>query len=96
MQVTMELTAYTATESSQPSHKNLEKVTRNLTYWSIVKCHKISIIFKADCQSVLRRKGNRMSRIPHFLDNWLTDAAEVSLTCQSPFTPRQIPGTHFC
>jgi hypothetical protein len=26
MQVTMELTAYTATESSQPSHQKLEKV----------------------------------------------------------------------
>jgi hypothetical protein len=31
------------------------------------------------------------------LDNRLTDVAEVaSLTRRSPFTPRKIPGTHFC
>jgi hypothetical protein len=38
-----------------------------------------------------------MSRLPHFLDNQLiTDGCEVSLTCQLPFTPRNIPGTHLC
>jgi hypothetical protein len=38
-----------------------------------------------------------MSRLPHFLDNRLTDGGEaVSLTHLSPFTPRKIPGTHFC
>jgi hypothetical protein len=37
-----------------------------------------------------------MSRLPHFLDNWLTDGGEVvRLTHQPPFTPRKIPGTHF-
>jgi hypothetical protein len=35
-----------------------------------------------------------MSRLPHFLDNGLTDGGEVvSLTCWPPFTPRKIPGT---
>jgi hypothetical protein len=38
-----------------------------------------------------------MSRLPHFLGSQLTDGSEVvSLTCQPPFTPRKIPGTHFC
>jgi hypothetical protein len=37
------------------------------------------------------------SRLSHFLDNQLTDGGEVvSLTCRPPFTPRKIPGTHFC
>jgi hypothetical protein len=40
---------------------------------------------------------NRPSRLPHFLDNRLTDVGEVvSLTPRPPFTPRKIPGTHFC
>jgi hypothetical protein len=38
-----------------------------------------------------------MTRIPHFLRNRLTDAGKVvSLMPQMPFTPRNIPGTHFC
>jgi hypothetical protein len=42
-------------------------------------------------------KGCETSRLPHFLDNRLTDGAEVvSLTRRPPFTPRNIPGTHFC
>jgi hypothetical protein len=28
--------------------------------------------------------------------NRLTDGGEVSLTRRPPFTPRKIPGTHFC
>jgi hypothetical protein len=41
--------------------------------------------------------GCEMSRLPHFLDNRLTDGGEVvSLTRQLPFTPRKIPGTHLC
>jgi hypothetical protein len=37
------------------------------------------------------------SGFPHFLDSWPTDGGEViSLTCQPPFTPRKIPGAHFC
>jgi hypothetical protein len=35
--------------------------------------------------------GREMSRLPHFLDNWLTDGSEVaSLACQPHFTPRKI------
>jgi hypothetical protein len=38
-----------------------------------------------------------MSRPPHFLDNQRTDGGEVvSPTRRPPFTPRNIPGTHFC
>jgi hypothetical protein len=33
-------------------------------------------------------RGCEMSRLPHFLDNRLTDGSEdVSLTCRPPFTP---------
>jgi hypothetical protein len=36
-----------------------------------------------------------MLRLPHFLDNRLTDGGEVvRLTRRPPFTPRNIPGTH--
>jgi hypothetical protein len=40
--------------------------------------------------------GCEMSRLPHFLDNRLTDGEVVSLMHWPPFTPRKIPGTHFC
>jgi hypothetical protein len=41
--------------------------------------------------------GCETSRLPHFLDNRLTDGDKVvSLTRRPPFTPRKIPGTHFC
>jgi hypothetical protein len=37
------------------------------------------------------------SRLPHFLDNRLTDDGEVGcLTRRPPFTPRNIRGAHFC
>jgi hypothetical protein len=43
------------------------------------------------------RYGCETSRLPHFLDNWLTDGGEVvSLMRRSPFTPRNIPDTYFC
>jgi hypothetical protein len=38
-----------------------------------------------------------MSKLPHFLDSWLTDGSEVvSLIHRQHFTPRKIPGTHYC
>jgi hypothetical protein len=37
------------------------------------------------------------SRLPHFLENRLTDGGVVvSLMRRTHFTPRKIPGTHFC
>jgi hypothetical protein len=44
-----------------------------------------------------RLQGCETSRFPHFLDNRLTNGGKtVSLTRRQPFTPRNIPGTHFC
>jgi hypothetical protein len=42
-------------------------------------------------------QGCETSRLPHFLDNRLTDGSEViSLTRGPHFTPQNIPDTHFC
>jgi hypothetical protein len=42
-------------------------------------------------------EGCETSRLPHFIDNRLTDGDEVvSPKRRPPFTPRKIPGTHFC
>jgi hypothetical protein len=42
-------------------------------------------------------EGCETSRLPHFLDNRLTDGGEaVSLTRRPPVTSRKISGTHFC
>jgi hypothetical protein len=41
--------------------------------------------------------GCETLRLPHLLDNRLTDGGKVvSLTRRTPFTPRKILGTHFC
>jgi hypothetical protein len=38
-----------------------------------------------------------MSKLPHFLDNRLTDVGEVvGHTHRPPFTPRTNPGIRFC
>jgi hypothetical protein len=42
-------------------------------------------------------QGCDKTRLPHFPDSQLTDGSEaVSLTHWLPFTPRKIPGSHFC
>jgi hypothetical protein len=41
--------------------------------------------------------GCERLRLPHFLDNLLTDGGKVvSPKRRPPFNPRKIPGTHFC
>jgi hypothetical protein len=38
-----------------------------------------------------------MSRLPHYLDNLITDGGKVAtLTRRPPSAPRKISGTHFC
>jgi hypothetical protein len=42
-------------------------------------------------------QGCETFRVPHYLDNWLTDGSKVvSLTRRRPFTFQEIPGTYFC
>jgi hypothetical protein len=42
-------------------------------------------------------KGCETSRLPHFIDNRLTDGGEVVSHTRRPlFTPTKIPGTNFC
>jgi hypothetical protein len=42
-------------------------------------------------------QGCETSRLPHFLDNRLTDGGEIASHTRRPsFTPRNIPGTPFC
>jgi hypothetical protein len=42
-------------------------------------------------------KGCETSRLPYFLHNRLTEGGEVvSFARRPPFTPRNIPDTHFC
>jgi hypothetical protein len=52
---------------------------------------KLSLEKVMESHRVVRRRGSR------FLDNRLTDSGEVvSLMSRPPFTPRKIPGIHFC
>jgi hypothetical protein len=44
-------------------------------------------------------EGCETSRLPHFLDNRITDSGEVVSLTRRPsalYLPRKIPGTHFC
>jgi hypothetical protein len=42
-------------------------------------------------------KGCDTSRMPYFLGIWLIDGGEaIRITLRPSFTPRNIPGTHFC
>jgi hypothetical protein len=41
-------------------------------------------------------KGCEKSRLPHYLNNRLADGGVVNLKRRPLFTPRKIPGTHFC
>jgi hypothetical protein len=41
--------------------------------------------------------GCETSRLPHILDNRITDGSEVVILKRRPlFTPRKFPGIHFC
>jgi hypothetical protein len=41
--------------------------------------------------------GYETLSFPHFLENRLTDSGKfIRPTRRPPFTPRKIPGTHFC
>jgi hypothetical protein len=53
---------------------------------------KLSLQQAVEAHRVVRRRGSHI-----FLDNRFTDGGEVvSLMRRPPFTPRKIPGTHFC
>jgi hypothetical protein len=53
---------------------------------------KVEVRVAVEALRVVRRPGSHI-----FLDNRLTDGGEVvSLTHRPPFTPRKMPGTHFC
>jgi hypothetical protein len=57
----------------------------------VIKNTVILVTGRGDLDFMIRR-GSHI-----FLDTWLTDGGEVvSLTRRPPFTPRKIPGTHFC
>jgi hypothetical protein len=61
---------------------------------------KVKRYVKGKATPVTGREGPLVcdtSRLPHFLDNRLTDGGEVvSLTCRPHFISRKIPGTHLC
>jgi hypothetical protein len=64
---------------------------------------KFLTIIDAKCIKAIPKAGRggpyvcETSRFRHFLYNRLTDGGEVvNLKPRPPFTPRKIPGTHFC
>jgi hypothetical protein len=66
------------------------------------QCHYVPKVdgVKGKAIPVTGREGPQRcetSRLPHFLDNRLTDGGKVvSLTRRPPFLPRKILGSHFC
>jgi hypothetical protein len=66
---------------------NLFVFENNLQYKEYMNRRKHSIFSKTQA---VRHQGST------FLDNLLTDGGAVSLMHWPPFTPRKIPGTHFC
>jgi hypothetical protein len=64
---------------------------QNDLYKMTVKKGKIAVTGRGGPQ------GCETSRLPHVLDNWLTDDSKVvSPTCRPNFTPRKITRTHLC
>jgi hypothetical protein len=59
--------------------------------------YKVTRIYRGKAIPVTRRgspQDSETPRLPHFLDNLLSDGGEVvSLTRRPPFNPRKIPST---
>jgi hypothetical protein len=54
------------------------------------------LLQRKKAMSVTGYRGCETLRFPHFLENRLKSGGDVSYTRRTPFTPRKIPGTHFC
>jgi hypothetical protein len=74
-----------------------------ISFWTVVCDIKIYLICSVKKGEIIPVTGHgdpwgcETTRLPQFLDNRLTDGGEVvGLERQPPFTPRKIPGIHFC
>jgi hypothetical protein len=72
---------------TEKRRRNCSKTNKDLDLVSYVKVKK---------KKAIPVTGRETLRPPYFLDNWLTDGGDVSFMRRPPFTPRNIPGTHFC